>query len=204
MIAYASRTGTRRNLDLLRREGWRLLISATGCHRSEGFPYAIDNGAWTAHQQGTDFNYSLFRKLLGSHGAGADWFVLPDIVAGGVSSLRRSTAWLEHEECPTLPLLAVQDGIRPEHVVDLVGPEVGLAVGGSTEWKLRTLHAWGKLAQRTGCYVHALRVNTLVRLNLCRDAGIHSFDGSGASRFYKAGLVMSAGLRQQHLMEVKP
>ena len=115
-----------------------------------------------------------------------------------------STAWLEHEECPTLPLLAVQDGIRPEHVVDLVGPEVGLAVGGSTEWKLRTLHAWGKLAQRTGCYVHALRVNTLVRLNLCRDAGIHSFDGSGASRFYKAGLVMSAGLRQQHLMEVKP
>ena len=39
MIGYASRTGTKRNLDALRAAGWRLLISATGVHRDEGFPF---------------------------------------------------------------------------------------------------------------------------------------------------------------------
>ena len=36
MIAYASRTGTRRNLAALRGANWRLLVSATGVHRTEG------------------------------------------------------------------------------------------------------------------------------------------------------------------------
>ena len=31
MIAYASRTGTRRNLAALRAAGWRLLVSAAAC-----------------------------------------------------------------------------------------------------------------------------------------------------------------------------
>lgn len=63
MIAYASRTGTRRNLDALRGAGWRLLVSATGVHRHEGFRYAIDNGAWTAYQAGTLWNESAFLRL---------------------------------------------------------------------------------------------------------------------------------------------
>lgn len=45
MIGYASRTGTRRNLDALRAAGWRLMVSARGALRTEGFPYALDNGA---------------------------------------------------------------------------------------------------------------------------------------------------------------
>jgi hypothetical protein len=56
MIGYASRTGTRRNLAALRAAGWRLLLSPTGVLRTEGFRYALDNGAWTAHQQGTEFD----------------------------------------------------------------------------------------------------------------------------------------------------
>lgn len=39
MLGYASRTGTRRNLAALRAAGWRLLVSATGVHRDEGFPF---------------------------------------------------------------------------------------------------------------------------------------------------------------------
>lgn len=49
MIAYASRTGTRRNLAAIREAGWRLLVSAASCLRNEGFPYALDNGAWSAY-----------------------------------------------------------------------------------------------------------------------------------------------------------
>lgn len=44
MIPYTSRTGTRSTLRALRADGWHLLVSATGVHRTEGFPYAIDNG----------------------------------------------------------------------------------------------------------------------------------------------------------------
>jgi hypothetical protein len=40
IIPYASRTGTRRNLDALRERGWRLLVSASGVLRTEGFRYA--------------------------------------------------------------------------------------------------------------------------------------------------------------------
>jgi hypothetical protein len=44
MIGYTSRTGTRQNLDALRHAGWRLLVSARGPLRPEGFRYGLDNG----------------------------------------------------------------------------------------------------------------------------------------------------------------
>jgi len=168
-------------------------------HRSEGFGYAIDNGAWTAHQQDQPFDMDAFTRLLASHGAAADWFILPDIVGGGLESLAFSLSWLAANPCPTMPLLAVQDGMEPRHDPALVGPHCGLAVGGSTDWKLATVHQWAELGRQTSAYVHVLRVNSVRRLNLCSDAGVDSFDGSGPSRFFLHGVRMSRGLRQQHL-----
>jgi hypothetical protein len=72
MQMYASRTGTRRNLAALRAAGWRLLVSATGVHRHEGFPYMLDNGAYTYHQRGVSYDAEPFRRLLATHGSGAD------------------------------------------------------------------------------------------------------------------------------------
>ncbi len=97
MICYASRTGTKRNLEGLRRLGWRLLISRAGVWRTEGFPYAIDNGAWTDHITGETFNGPLYAKMLDQFGPGADWCVLPDIVAGGEARLCGEAArkWYE-------------------------------------------------------------------------------------------------------------
>ena len=57
---YASRTGTRRALDLFRSWGWRILVSARGVVRTEGFAYALDNGAWTAHAKGEPFDDAAF------------------------------------------------------------------------------------------------------------------------------------------------
>ena len=93
LIAYASRTGTRRNLAALRDAGWRLLVSAAGCLRNEGFPYALDNGAWSSYQQGRPFDEPAFVRALRKLGAGADWTTLPDIVAGGHASLDLSLRW---------------------------------------------------------------------------------------------------------------
>jgi hypothetical protein len=49
MQMYASRTGTRRNLAALRAAGWRLLVSATGVHRHEGFCYMLGR-KWNLRQ----------------------------------------------------------------------------------------------------------------------------------------------------------
>ena len=109
--------------------------------------------------------------------------IVPDIVAGGLDSLRYSMEWVPRLSgvCPLL--LAVQDGMTPDDVRSVVGPELGIAVGGSTEWKERTATAWGALARASGAYLHVLRVNTCRRIAICRDAGADSFDGSSVSRF---------------------
>jgi len=188
MIAYASRTGTRRNLDALRKAGWRLMVSARGVLRTEGFRYALDNGAWTAFQRDEPFDVAAFERAVAMLGDGADFIVLPDIVAGGLDSLTMSVRWWRRLR--TLPgggkaplLVAVQDGMQPHDLRCLVGPHLGIFVGGSTAWKLRTLHRWGEFGRAKGAYVHVGRVNTVKRVNLCGFAGVSSFDGSGPSRF---------------------
>jgi hypothetical protein len=185
VIGYASRTGTRKNLDALREAGWRLIVSATGRHNNHGFKFAIDNGAWTAHQQKQPFDSKLFRELLESHGARADWIAIPDIVAGGLASLEFSRSWLsELEDFPRL-LLPVQDGMTPADVRSLIGPRIGIFVGGTTEWKEQSLAIWGELKRETGCWLHVGRVNSCRRIVLCQDAQADSFDGTSATRFSK-------------------
>ncbi len=196
MLAYASRTGTRRNLNALRKADWRLLVSARGVLRHEGFPYALDNGAWTAHQRGEPFDVPAFEKAVEWGGDNADWLILPDIVAGGLASLAMSMTWAARLQgvCPML--LAVQDGIEPSDVKAIVGPDIGIAVGGSTGWKETTCRKWGELARNCGAYLHVLRVNTARRIAICKDAGADSFDGSSATRFVKTLPMLDCARRQ--------
>lgn len=187
MIAYASRTGTKRNLDGLRAAGWRLMVSARGVLRNEGFPYALDNGAWTSFQKGEPFDDVAFMRAVYELGGGADFIVVPDIVAGGKRSLQFSLRWLptllldRRLKCPIL--LAAQDGMEFRNVAPFLDGRVGLFLGGTTEWKVQNLIPWTKQAKALGAYVHAGRVNTVKRISLCVAAGVDSFDGSGPSRF---------------------
>jgi hypothetical protein len=184
VIAYASRTGTKRNLAELRKHEWRLLVSATGCLRHEGFSYALDNGAWTAFQKQQPFDEVLFLKALAKLGRDADWVVVPDIVAGGRASLEFSLQWLPRVLGSTgRALIAVQDGMVKEDVADLIGEFCGIFVGGSTEWKEATIASWCELARSRGAWSHVGRVNTARRIQLCVSAGATSFDGTSASRF---------------------
>lgn len=185
MTAYASRTGTRTTLAAMREAGWRLLVSAAGALRTEGFErYALDNGAWSAFQQQTKFDETAFGRALEKVGEKADWVVLPDIVAGGMESLDFSLQWLERlQGFPQTLLLAVQDGMTPDDVRDLLSPAVGIFLGGSTEWKLQTMEAWGVLARRRNCYFHVGRVNSARRIAMCSAAGASSFDGTSVTRF---------------------
>jgi len=204
MIAYASRTGTRRNLAALRGAGWRLLVSAKGALRTEGMGYALDNGAWSAYQTGEPFDAQAFEQAVNLLGSRADWIVVPDIVAGGKDSLRFSLEWVVRLRPLGTPLLlAVQDGMRAEDVRPYLGPRVGIFVGGSTGWKLATLLMWGDLANAAGCHLHVGRVNTATRIRLCAAAGADSFDGTSASRFVCTLPLLDGARRQPDLFGPK-
>jgi hypothetical protein len=182
-MAYASRTGTRRNLAALRVAGWRLMVSARGRLRTEGFAYSLDNGAWTAFQKREPFDAQAFERALALLGDGADFVIVPDVVADAAASLALSREWLPRLAGVRLALVPVQDGMRFEDVEDLVGPRVGVFMGGSTEWKLANLVRWGKWCRKHAVYYHVGRVNTARRIQLCHDADAASFDGSSVSRF---------------------
>lgn len=93
MTPYASNTGSARNLAALRKHGWRLLLTPANPLPRAGFKYGIDNGAWTAFQRREPFDAEPFVRLVEACGSQADFVVIPDIVAGGDSSLEFSMKW---------------------------------------------------------------------------------------------------------------
>jgi hypothetical protein len=187
IIAYASRTGTRRNLDALRARGWRLLVSATGTLSHEGFPYALDNGAWTAFQKKQPFDGDRFGKALLLLGDRADFVVVPDVVGGGLESLRFSLSWLPHVlDYARVALIPVQDGMELADVTPhLIAGRVGLFIGGSpdTDFKERTAPMWARACREVGSWCHMGRVNSKRRIAICATAGVTSFDGTSATRY---------------------
>lgn len=68
MIAYASHTGTRRNLDALRAAGWRLMASTRGVLRTKGYRYALDNGEWTSFPRSEPLHAAAFERLASRKG----------------------------------------------------------------------------------------------------------------------------------------
>lgn len=194
MIAYTSYTGTKTTRIALRKRGWRFLMTpqllANYAWRRplwvDGTPagYCLDNGAYGYYLSEKPFNNEAFIKAADKVGTGADWIVLPDIVAGGCSSLDLSLSWISKLKKYNRPLLlAVQDGMTAKQVAPHLSDQVGIFVGGSTDWKLETVAAWGLLAKRLGCLCHVARVNTVRRIRLCQYAGAHSFDGTGPIMF---------------------
>jgi hypothetical protein len=169
----------------MRAAGWGLLVSRAGVWRTEGFDdYVLDNGAWSDFQAGRSFDGDAFERLIEQLGARARWIVLPDIVAGGLASLALSVRWLNRclSVCP-LVLIAVQDGMVETDLAPLVGPSVGVFLGGSTEWKLATMAAWGRFCAAHAVHYHVARVNTGRRMAMAVAAGADSVDGTSATRY---------------------
>jgi hypothetical protein len=206
MLLYASYTGTRRNKKALRVNAWRLLMSPDTLNVAKGkrapswddgtpAKYALDNGAWGCHQQNRTFDAAAFRWAYDRIGAAADWIVAPDIVGAGHASLRLTESWLPRLQ-HRLVLIAVQDGMNPRDIDPLMGPSRGIFLGGSTEWKLKTIAQWGKYARRIGCYYHVARVNSIRRIRMAQCAGAQSVDGTSATRFAVNVPILTAPTRQ--------
>lgn len=215
MMCWASRTGTRRNLDALGVHGWGLLISRAGVWRVEcwtcpetgkriRFRIVADNGAWTDFQTGREFDEEEFERFLdwlSKLDQPAEWLVLPDIVAGGLRSLDLSVRYLNRcLSVVPLVLIAVQDGMEHADLAPLVGPSVGIFLGGSTEWKLARMADWGAFCREHGCHFHVARVNTIRRIRMAHAAMAHSIDGTSATRFVTTLPALDLAARQPDLI----
>lgn len=203
MNAYASNTGTRRNLAALKNAGWRILLTPDNPRWPDGFACGIVNGAWGCFQRQEKFKPAQFLKLFDKFGSLADFVVIPDIVAGGADSFRFSVSWLNRLAHAKQLLFAVQDGMSSTDVGALLRrvPRLGIFLGGSTEWKLQTLYAWGIVAATLGRPLHVGRVNTVRRIRLCAEAGASSFDGTSATMFSCNVPMLDAARRQPSLLK---
>lgn len=182
--------GNGRNRQTLHRHGWGIMVSRAdrGHWDIEGFEHvAGDNGAWSDYQAGRAFDEDGYDRYLGWVEAQAhpfDFLVLPDIVAGGMESLGLSVRYLNRcGSIAPLVLIPVQDGMEATDLDGLVGPSVGIFLGGSTEWKLARMRYWGEFCRERAIHYHVARVNTTRRMSLAVWSGADSIDGSSVSRY---------------------
>jgi hypothetical protein len=98
------------------------------------------------------------------------FLVLPDVVADGAASMRKSMEWLPWTEPLGWPLFfVVQDGMRAADVAAVMPDVDGLFVGGSSSWKWATAAAWGALCLDWGRPLHIGRVGTGKRVRWARE-----------------------------------
>jgi len=139
-------------------------------------PYALDNGAYSAFTAKTAWDPVAWLELLiwaKNSGQAPRWVLVPDVVGDRAATLRK---WDAHSLAASQfgwPLaFAAQDGMSPS---DVPSDASVVFVGGSTEWKLDTLHMWCRSFPR----VHIGRINTYRWLTVCERAGAESVDGTG-------------------------
>lgn len=197
MIAYASRTNTKRNIAEIKAANWRWIVSPfdRGGPILADLRHALDNGAWhcfQAFQRGEREtpvpDLGRFLRAVQLYGESADFIVIPDIVMGGELSWQLSRAWLRRmRRWPSIKrvrlMIAVQNGFDPAMIEPFLAPRIGGFVGGDTDWKLATMADWSSIAHRKGGLCHVGRVNTARRIALCGKAGVDSFDGTSATKF---------------------
>lgn len=181
------------------------MVSRAAEWRTEGFEHvAGDNGAWSDFRSGRAFDadeYDRYLEWIEAQAHPFDFLVLPDIVAGGMESLALSLRYLNRcRAVASLVLIPVQDGMEHADLAPLVGPNVGIFLGGSTPWKLARMADWGAFCAKHGVHYHVARVNTMRRMFAAIAAGAHSIDGSSVSRYAVTLPLLDGASRQLDLL----
>lgn len=157
--------------------GW--LVGPSGMTKTkvrEWLPWALDNDAFSAWENGDEWNESLYWKFLDwakTQKHQPMWAAVPDVVADLSGTLRNWNKFNERVAEYEWPLaFVVQDGMTPEHVPDQA--EV-VFIGGTYKWKWNNAPKFAQVFDR----VHIGRVNTLQKLRRCDELGVESVDGTG-------------------------
>lgn len=159
------------------------ILLCDGWRSPDRFPYyAVDNGAFSAWVNGTEWNGKKFLAMLDKVGRARrapDFVIVPDRVAAGLESLAWSLEWREKlPELGTRYYLAVQDGMEVSDVRSIIGKFSGLFVGGTMDWKLSTAKEWVELAHEHRKPCHIGRIGTWDRIVWASTIGADSIDST--------------------------
>ena len=146
---------------------------------------ALDNGGFTCNKKGYPFMKKPFLDTLyNAYNAGVtlDFIVCPDVLSGGLRSLDVSMQWANGELYSASNLaLVVQDGMVEadiERAFNNTSNISHLFVGGSPEWKWKTVEDWANLAKKHSLKIHVGQVGTLERLEYCEHICVDSVDST--------------------------
>ena len=130
-----------------------------------GIDYALDNGAFAKGENWSESEWFKLLQWAKLSGQRPRWALVPDVVADRIRTLRKWDLYAPRLAEYGWPLgFAVQDGMVPG---DVPKDAAVVFVGGSTEWKWKTMQEWCAEFPR----VHVGRVNSYRRLWQCHDAG---------------------------------
>jgi hypothetical protein len=144
---------------------------------------ALDNGAFGCYSKGYPFQADVFRDTMRKafkNNLSLDFIVCPDIVCGGVQSLKFSMSWAKGELLGTPNLaLVVQDGMQPSHLDNyILAYFTYIFIGGSVEWKWETAEQWVNFAHKNNKKCHIGQCGKLGYLERARELGADSVDST--------------------------
>ena len=143
--------------------------------------YALDNGAFSCFKNNQLFCNHTFLNFLDKwvvkNKTKPQWIVVPDVVGDKEKTITSFFHWENKLKVYGFPLaFAVQDGMTKKDIPNNISI---IFIGGSTEWKVKTIPYWTAHFPR----VHVARVNGWTRLLNSYLAGAESVDGTGFFRF---------------------
>ena len=187
MKAYVGQTRSRKMIKRLQE-----LKIGECCCRGElpprRYPWFYDNGAFRDWKADKPFDVTRFMRDMWRMTTDIEnglmeapiFIVVPDLVAAGLESLEESESWLQFlAERHTLLYLAVQNGMKSEDVSAVIEHGYGgLFVGGTDDWKMKTMGEWADLAHWHDLKCHVGRISTPGKMELAYGCYIDSIDSS--------------------------
>jgi hypothetical protein len=146
--------------------------------------WALDNGAYKAYTDNTEFDEERFLKTIHEKVPKSemppDFIVVPDKVGAGLESLQFSLDWRSKLKSLTQHkwYLAVQDNMEVVDVEPILDKFDGIFVGGTVKWKIKTGGNWVKLAHKHNLPCHIGRIGTYRRIVWALRINADSIDSS--------------------------
>lgn len=168
-------------------------------HKSEitppPIPFVLDNGAYSCFLNNQPFDLDYYYQRLDNYLRRCQkkplWLLVPDKVGSKPETLKMWKCCSSYLKKYNIPLaFAVQDGMLKD---DVPNEGVVIFVGGSTEWKLKTIPYWTHYFEN----VHVARVNAWNRLCYCLENKVTSIDGTG---YFRGGINSQQSIDAQLLL----
>ena len=187
MDVYVGDTRSHKMVRQLEHLGWgRILVDRT-VTLYQGEKWVLDNGVYKDWVSGVSFDGGAYLSRLENFRAWAlwppDWLVLPEKVAGGVSSLDLSREFSDRFQAMGMDwpvALVLQDGMCEQDVGSALRdiPRVqSLFVGGTNDFKA-TAGRWVDYARDRGLCCHYGRCGTLRKARHALAVGVSSLDSA--------------------------